>query len=110
MNLENLIPNSPELNEEKLITMLKEYSKYMSTEAKRRLQELHKELDVEYAILEEYNLIQNKKSLLTRSQREQIEGLVALCLIRLSKGDESSDDLEKEITGDILDGIDSSNN
>ena len=110
MNLKELIPESPEINEDKVIAMIKEYSDYLSTEARNRLRQLHKDLEIEYAILEEYNLIQEKKSYLTSGQRKQIEGLVALCLIRLSKGDESKDDLEKEITNDILDGVSSSNN
>ena len=101
MKIKDLVP---EINEEKFLNLLKEYSEYLATDTKHRLRQLHKELDIKYAIIAEYNLIQEKKSFLTFGQRKQIEGVVSLCLVRLAKGDESKDDLEKEIETSVFDG------
>ena len=39
--------------------------------------------------IKEYDLIQDKNSYLTRSQRDTIIGFVGLCMIEMTKGDES---------------------
>ena len=62
----------------------------MNNSAKRRIQQLHKnELNLAKAFLDEYDLIQDKKSFLTKGQREQIVGFVGLCMIQMTKGNEN---------------------
>ena len=60
----------------------------MRFETKNRIQELHKEVDLAQAFLDEYDLVQDKKSNLTKGQRDQVVGFVGLCMIRMTKGDE----------------------
>lgn len=88
MKIKDIIYNTPEMTEEKLIEIINENLPIMKQSAKDRIQELHKgEYNLAKAFLDEYDLIQDKKSYLTKSQRDQIVGFVGLCMIKMTKGE-----------------------
>lgn len=90
MKLEEVLYKTPEMTEEKLLEIIGTYTMFMRKSAKDRLHELHKDLtDLPKIILVEYDLIQQKKSNLSKSQRDQILGLVSMCLIQMTKGNEN---------------------
>ncbi len=94
MKIKELIYQTPEMSEEKLLEIINNFLPAMrNKEALHRIQSLHKEVDLAQAFLDEYDLIQDKKSYLTKSQRDQIVGFVGLCMIQMAKGNES---LEEE--------------
>lgn len=95
MKLKEVLYKTPEMTEEKLLEILRTYTHLMSKDASNRLSELynkrHQEFNSDLAqiILEEWDLIQEKKSFLSKSQRDQICGLVSICLIQMTKGNEN---------------------
>lgn len=89
MRIKELIYQTPEMTEEKLLEIINNNLSMMKNSAKNRILELHKEENnLAKAFLDEYDLIQDKKSYLTKSQREQIVGFVGLCMIQMTKGNE----------------------
>ena len=90
MKIKDIIQETPEISEEKLIEIIDSNLKMMNQSAKNRIRELHKtESNLAKAFLDEYDLIQDKKSYLTKSQRDQIIGFVGLCMIKMTKGNEN---------------------
>lgn len=87
MKLEKAIYQAPEMSEGNLLELIDKYSSMLRIEARHRLEELHKEDTLANAILKEYDLIQDKKSNLTKSQREQIVGFVGMCIIQMTHGE-----------------------
>lgn len=86
MKIKELLYKTPEMTEEKLLEIINENLPLMKGFAKNRIRELHKEENnLAKAFLDEYDLIQDKKSYLTKSQREQIVGFVGLCMIKMVK-------------------------
>jgi hypothetical protein len=89
MKIKELIYKTPEMTEEKLIEIIDKTLPMMRNSTKNRIRELHKgENNLAKAFLDEYDLIQDKKSYLTKSQREQIVGFVGLCMIQMTKGND----------------------
>ena len=88
MKIKDVIQKTPEMTEEKLLKIINAAFPIVKPEIKNRVQELHKEVDLAQAFLDEYDLVQDKKSYLTKGQRDQIVGFVGLCMIRMTKGDE----------------------
>lgn len=88
MNIKDLIYKTPEMTEEKLLEIISKNLGIVNQYAKKRLRELHKESSLSQAFLDEYDLIQDKKSFLTKSERDQITGFVGLCMIKMTKGNE----------------------
>ena len=89
MKLEDVLYKTPEMTEEKLIEIIDKTLPIMRNSTKNRIRELHKgEYNLAKAFLDEYDLIQDKKSYLTKSQREQIVGFISLCMIKMTKGKE----------------------
>jgi len=89
MKIKELLYKTPEMTEEKLLKIINSNLKMMNNNARNRILELHKgETNLAKAFLDEYDLIQDKKSYLTKSQREQIVGFVGLCMIQMTKGNE----------------------
>jgi hypothetical protein len=77
------------MTEEKLLEIIDKTLPMMRNSTKDRIRELHKgEYNLAKAFLDEYDLIQDKKSYLTKSQREQITGFVGLCMIQMVKNNE----------------------
>lgn len=90
MKIKELIYQAPEMTEEKLLEIINSNLKMMNNSAKDRIKQLHKnESNLAKAFLDEYDLIQDKKSFLTKGQREQIVGFVGLCMIQMTKGNEN---------------------
>jgi hypothetical protein len=89
MKLKDYLYKTPEMTEEKLIELLDKFSPLLRKEAKDRLNQLHKGESLSKALLKEYDLIQDKKSHLSKSQRNQIVGFVGMCMIQMTKEDES---------------------
>ena len=89
MKIKELIYKTPEMTEEKLLEIIDKTLPIMRNSTKNRIRELHKkENNLAKAFLDEYDLIQDKKSYLTKSQRDQIVGFVGLCMIKMTKGNE----------------------
>jgi len=88
MKIKDIIYETPELTEEKLLELINENIPMMRKEARDRIQKLHKGVDLAQAFLDEYDLIQDKKSFLTKSQRNNVIGFVGLCMIQMVKGDD----------------------
>ena len=89
MKIKELLYKTPKMTEEKLLEIIDKTLPIMKNSTKNRIRELHKEENnLAKAFLDEYDLIQDKKSYLTKSQREQIIGFVGLCMIKMTKGDE----------------------
>ena len=91
MKLNNVIYNTKEISESKLLDIIKNNFKLTSRSLRVKLKELYSEKDIANIILDEYDLIQQKKSLLTKSQRDQILGFIGLCMIKMVKGNEKED-------------------
>lgn len=90
MKLKDYLYETPEMSEEKLIEIINSNLKMMRVDTKNRIQQLHsEESNLAKAFLDEYDLVQDKKSKLTKSQREQIVGFVGLCMIQMTKGNGS---------------------
>ena len=90
MKIKELIYKTPEMTEEKLIEIIDKTLPMMRNSTKNRIRELHKdESNLAKAFLDEYDLIQEKKSYLTKSERDQIVGFVGLCMIKMVKGNEN---------------------
>ena len=87
MKIKELLYKTPEMSEEKLLKIIDENFPMMRNSAKDRIRQLHKgEYNLAKAFLDEYDLIQDKKSYLTKGQREQIVGFVGMCMIKMVKG------------------------
>lgn len=89
MKIKELLYETPEMTEEKLIEIINKTLPMMRNSTKNRIRELHKgESNLAKAFLDEYDLIQDKKSFLTKGQRDQIVGFVGMCMIQMTKGSE----------------------
>ena len=89
MKIKDIIQKTPKMSEEKLLEIINKNLSIMKPESKNRIMELHRgETNLAKAFLDEYDLIQDKKSYLTKGQRDQIVGFVGLCMIKMVKGDE----------------------
>ena len=89
MKIKELLYKTPEMTEEKLLEIIDKTLPIMRNSTKNRIRELHKEENnLAKAFLDEYDLIQDKKSYLTKSQREQIVGFIGLCMIKMTKDNE----------------------
>ena len=90
MKIKELIYQTPEMTEEKLLELINKYIPLVmrNREIINRLQYLHKGVDLAQTFLDEYDLIQDKKSYLTRSQRNEVVGFIGLCMFKMTKGDD----------------------
>lgn len=84
MKIKDILYETPEMTEEKLLELIEEHKSFLKSY-------LLKQFEDNKAILDEWDLIQEKKSKLTRSQRDQICSLVSVCLIKMTKGEEVQD-------------------
>ena len=90
MKIKDLIYKTPEMSEEKLLTIIDKNYKMVDSFLRKRLRELHKNVDLNKAFLDEYDLIQDKKSFLTKSQRNMVVGFVGVCMIEMTKGEDGT--------------------
>lgn len=82
MNLKELIPDAPEMTEEKLLEIMDKHKNFLNVKSWSR----NKYTDMK-SVLDEWDLIQIKKSYLTKSQRDDICGFVSICLIEMTRGE-----------------------
>lgn len=82
MKIEELIYKVPEMTEEKLLELINKRKGFLKFKAWSR----NKYSDAK-EILNEWDLIQMKKSTLTKSQRDLICSFVSACLIEMTKND-----------------------
>ena len=92
MKIKELIYQTPEMTEEKLLKIMDSHLDWIKNDLKERIVGLHKDLmkpfDLSQAFLDEYDIIQDKKSYLTKSQRDVVVGFVGTCMILMTKGKE----------------------
>ena len=92
MKIEELIYKTPEMSEEKLLELLNNRLNWIKKDLKNRLIELHKSndkpFDLAQSLLTEFDLIQDKKSNLSKSQRDQVIGFVGMCMIQMTTGED----------------------
>ena len=90
MKIKELIYKTPEMTEEKLLKIMDSHLDWIKKDLKDRIHTLHKDptkpFDYSQAFLDEYDLIQDKKSNLTRGQRNIVIGFVGTCMIEMTKG------------------------
>ena len=83
MKIKELLYKTPEMTEEKLLELMNKRKGFLNFKTWSR----NKYSDMK-EILDEWDLIQIKKSNLTRSQRDQICAFVSACLIEMTRGNE----------------------
>ena len=88
MKIKELIYKTPEMTEEKLLTIIDKNYRMVDNFLIKRIREIHKNVDINKAFLDEYDLIQDKKSNLTKGQRDKVIGFVGVCMIEMTKGNE----------------------
>ena len=102
MKLKDLLYKSPEMTEERLLEIIEDnlgLLKKRNPLLIKRIQSIHKHSkNINKLILEEYDLIQDKKSYLTKSQRETILGYVGYCMIIMTKQNEKQEDSDSSIS------------
>jgi len=79
MKIKDLIYKAPEMSEEKLLSIIEENKAFLPTDLKNLTAN---------EILEEFDLIEDKKSYLSASRRRLINGLVGYCATLMVKGNE----------------------
>ena len=95
MKIKEVLYKTPEMTEERLLKFIKKYKIFISPYTIKRLREIHKFTDndeIPQIILNEWDLIQEKKSYLSKSQRDQILALVSISLARMSEGEKLEDE------------------
>jgi hypothetical protein len=89
MKVKDIIYQTPEMTEEKLLEIIDNNLGLFEKKFKylmQRVYSLYKEKKLSQAFLDEYDLIQDKKSYLTKSERETVVGFVGYCMIQMTKG------------------------
>ena len=102
MKIKDLLYKAPEMTEEKLLEIIEANLDLLTKRNPiliRRIQSTHKySEDINKLVLKEYDLIQDKKSYLTKSQRETILGYVGYCMIIMTKQNEKQEDSNDSIS------------
>lgn len=101
MKIKELIQETPEMTEEKLLKLMEEHLEMFPKYLRKRILDIHYKknntLDsITKYILKEFDLIQEKKSYLTKSQRNSIQGFVGMCLIKMTKGEDIKEEIKDE--------------
>lgn len=93
MKIKELIYQSPEMSEEKLLKIIHDELPNLikiNNNLINRIRQIYNCYDnIDKYILKEFDIIQDKKSYLTRSERNLITGFVGSCLIEMTKNDGS---------------------
>lgn len=92
MKIKELLYETPEMTEEKLLEIIEkelDNLKRINQHLIKRIEEIHKYSDnIGNLIIKEFDLIQDKKSYLTKSERDIIIGFVGTCIIKMVKADD----------------------
>jgi len=103
MEVDKMIQDAPEMSTEKLLELIENLLNDKKIRVLRKntiseVKRLHKDYvdeNLSLHLLEEFDLITQKKSNLTNSMREEVFHLVSFCLVQMTKGD----DVTKEDNG-----------
>lgn len=88
MKIKDVLYQTPEMTEEKLLEIIdKNIPLLRNYWLVKRIQDLHKDTQLNEALLREYDLVQDKKSYLSKSQRDIVVGFVGMCMIQMAKGE-----------------------
>jgi len=91
MKIKDIIYNTPEISEEKLLEIINnelDFLKRINKSLINRILNIHNYSEpINKLLLKEYDLIQDKKSFLTKSQRDLVIGFVGACMIKIVKND-----------------------
>ena len=88
MKIKELIYQAPEMTEEKLLKIMDSHLDWLSKSFKKRITEIHGFTELSKSLLDEYDIIQDKKSFLTRSECNTVIGFVGTCMIEMTKGND----------------------
>ena len=89
MKIKDLIAKTPEVSEEKLLEFIENNKHFLRKDTVKEVYNRTIRKDAK-AILDEYDRIQDKKSYLTKSRRDEILGFVGLCMIQMVKANGES--------------------
>ena len=100
MKVKELIAQTPEMSEEKLFELINTYIEMVPKDLRQRIIGIHHKkeeaLPISNYILKEFDNIQDKKSYLTKSRRDSIQGFVGMCLIKMTKGEDIKEEIKNE--------------
>lgn len=88
MKIKDLIAKTPEVSEEKLLKFIENNKHFLRKDTAKEIYNRTIGREDAEAILDEYDRIQDKRSYLTKSRRDEILGFVGLCMIQMVKGNE----------------------
>lgn len=102
MKINELLYKTPEMTEEKLLELIRNNISFLESSLLTRIEKIHKyAFETEECILKEWDLIQEKKSFLTKNQRDKVCILVSTCLIQMTNGGESTNSNKLESIPEI---------
>lgn len=108
MKIKDLLYETPEMSEERLLEFIEKDLEIFESFAhlENRLRQIHKySKTIPEILLEEFDLIQEKKSYLSKSQRDLVTGFVGACMIKMAKTkDEPKEDDEYVNFEEVTDG------
>lgn len=84
MKLNDVIYKTPEMSETKLLEIIGKHKKFLD---KSIIKKIYKGENLAEDIINEWDLIELKKSNLSRSQRDSVLALVSMALLEMSNGD-----------------------
>ena len=90
MKIKELLYKTPEMTEEKLCTIMDSHYNWLKKDFRARILSLHKGNTLSQALLKEYDLVNDKNSNLTKSQRDIVIGFVGTCMFEMTKNDGKS--------------------
>lgn len=109
MKIKELLYETPEMTEEKLLEIMDNELLSLIKINKNLIQRIndiynHSE-PISRLILKEFDLIQDKQSYLTKSQRDLVTGFVGSCMIKMAKGNGDSGDTNEPASDNRLESI-----
>jgi hypothetical protein len=91
VKIKELLQEAPEMTEENLLNIIQDNLPLLRDyNLLKRVQECNKGLEINKAVLAEFDKIHDKQSYLTSSQRKFLQGFVGFCMIRMTKGDKGN--------------------
>ena len=92
MKMEDIIYTAPEMSTERLLTIIEPKIKKLKKSTISEIKRIHNDYSEDKLplyLLEEFDLISQKKSNLSNSRRDEVFALVSACLIEMTKDDGS---------------------
>lgn len=89
MKINDILYKTPEMTEEKLLEFINKHKRFLRKDTYKRLEELYNySIPIEQILLAEWDVINEKKSYLSKSQRDEVCGLISTCLVLMTKNNE----------------------